>query len=418
MAASDQSRADVLVLGAGIVGLSVALHLARRGKRVAVVDAGRPGAGTSYGNSGVVTRDSILPLSGPAMLRDLPAYALNRTPRLHLSWPALPELAPWLARFLAAGRPAAFARGVAALDALMRLAAGEHESLAAEADTGHLLHRDGWLHLYRTAESVGAHAAEHALWRDYGVPFEPLAAADIARLEPHLKPAFAGGAWLTGGLSTPDPGGLCAGLAAHAAARGVRFVTADARTIAIGEGGVHLTAGDATLRADRAVICLGPWSRQVTDRFGYRPPLIAHRGYHVHVPPRGNAGLTRPVYDVDHGYVMAPMRAGIRVTSGIELARKGAAPNPVQLARAVEQARQVLDLGAEVEATPWMGRRPATPDSLPVIGPVPGVPRLWAAFGHGSIGLTAGPVTGRLVAELMGGESPCADPEPYSPDRF
>ena len=153
------------------------------------------------------------------------------------------------------------------------------------------------------------------------------------------------------------------------------------------------------MEAGEAVVALGVWSGAVTKRFGYTPPLFGKRGYHLHFKPKGNAGLTRPV--ASNGFLLAPMRAGIRLTTGVEFARPPAPPTPVQLARAEPIARRVFPLDEAVEPAPWMGIRPCTPDMMPIIGPAPTQPHLWCAFGHAHQGFTLGPTTGRLLAEMM-----------------
>lgn len=170
------------------------------------------------------------------------------------------------------------------------------------------------------------------------------------------------------------------------------------------------------MEAAEAVIALGIWSDRVTKRFGYAPPIFGKRGYHLHFKPKGNAGLTRPV--ASNGFLLAPMRAGIRLTTGVEFARPEAKPTPVQLARAEPIARAVFPLGDAVEPTPWMGIRPCTPDMLPIIGPAPSQSHLWCAFGHAHQGFTLGPTTGRLLAEMITGEAPFVDPKPFRAERF
>ena len=175
-------------------------------------------------------------------------------------------------------------------------------------------------------------------------------------------------------------------------------------------------ADGSTVEAAEAVVALGISSDRVTKRFGYAPPLFGKRGYHLHFKLEGNAGLTRPV--ASNGFLLAPMRRGIRLTTGAEFARPLAEPTPVQLRRAEPIARTLLPLGDVVEQTPWMGIRPCTPDMLPVIGPAPSQARLWFAFGHAHHGFTLGPTTGRLLAEMMIGEVPFVDPRPFRAERF
>jgi D-amino-acid dehydrogenase len=165
-------------------------------------------------------------------------------------------------------------------------------------------------------------------------------------------------------------------------------------------------------------VAMGPWSDLVFRRFGYSIPLGVKRGYHLHLAPRGNAVLNHPVLDSDLGYLLAPMNRGIRLTTGVEFARRDAPPTPIQLRQALPRAHALFPLGEALDAKPWMGARPCLPDMLPVIGEAPRHAGLWFDFGHQHHGLTLGPATGRLLAEMMTGEAPFVDPKPFAVERF
>ena len=183
-------------------------------------------------------------------------------------------------------------------------------------------------------------------------------------------------------------------------------------------GALAVETADGGVEAEQAVIALGPWAPDVLEPLGIDLPLAVKRGYHRHFQAQGNAGLTRPVLDADVGYVLAPMQQGIRLTTGAEFAARDAPPTPVQLQRLLPQARELFPLGEAVDEPTWLGCRPCFPDSRPVIGRAPGQPGLWLAFGHAHWGLTLGPATGRLLAEMMTGATPFLDPAPYRAERF
>ena len=166
------------------------------------------------------------------------------------------------------------------------------------------------------------------------------------------------------------------------------------------------------------LVSLGPWSDLVYTEFGYDFPLAVKRGYHMHYALRDGATLSHPVLDLDVGYVLAPMTRGVRLTTGVEFARRDAEPTPVQLEQTEPDARKLLPLGERLDPKPWMGCRPCLPDMLPIVGRAPNHERLWFNFGHQHHGLTLGPVCGRLIAELITGEEPFTDPSPYRPGRF
>jgi D-amino-acid dehydrogenase len=177
-------------------------------------------------------------------------------------------------------------------------------------------------------------------------------------------------------------------------------------------------AAEDIVAAPDAVIALGPWADDVFRILGYRFPLGVKRGYHRHFAALGNATLARPVLDAERGYVLAPMAAGIRLTTGAEFAQRDAPATPVQLEQSLVAAREIFPLQEPAETGVWLGRRPCLPDMLPIVGRAPAHRGLWFDFGHHHLGLTLGPATGRLLAEMMTGEAPFTDPAPYRADRF
>jgi D-amino-acid dehydrogenase len=192
----------------------------------------------------------------------------------------------------------------------------------------------------------------------------------------------------------------------------------DARSLHRSNASWRIDTEEGALDAKDVVVALGPWAPDLLEPLGIRLPLAYKRGYHRHFRPVGNAGLTRPVVDTVHGFCLAPMEQGVRLTTGAEFARRDAPPTPVQLERLMPVAKELFPLGEAVEAQPWMGSRPCFADSMPVVGPAPGQSGLWLAYGHAHWGLTLGPVTGRLVADLVTGATPFCDPAPYAAERF
>ena len=201
-------------------------------------------------------------------------------------------------------------------------------------------------------------------------------------------------------------------------ARGGRFVTGDARTLARTGTRWTVSTDDGVVAADQVLVALGPWSDDIFGPLRVALPFGVKRGYHMHYAPREGATLAHPILDADNAYLLAPMTRGIRMTTGAEFARRDRAPSPVQIERCEPVARALVPLGGRVDAQAWLGARPCLPDLLPVIGPAPSQPGLWFDFGHQHHGFTLGPVTGRLVAEMMTGAVPFTDPAPYRADRF
>ena len=413
-------QADVIVLGAGMAGVSVARHLQMRGRKVALVDRQQPGEGTSYGNAGVIEVDGFEPVTFPSDLRSLVRYAFNRETEVHYHLPTLIRLAPWLNELRKQSRPEALARYAEIMKPLILNAGEAHQELAAPAGAEGFYRKTGWIKLFR---KPGSEADAEAKIRDAdrdGTDCRKLSRQDLLDLEPHLTPDFHTALYFSRTISVSSPGGVTKAFAEHLVKEGGVFRIGDAATLAREESGetwaVKTEAGQ--ISAPDVVIALGPWSMDLLSRFGYRLPLAVKRGYHWHFSAAGNALLSRPIIDIDYGFAITPMEKGIRVTSGIEFADRDASPTPVQLDRLLPFARQLFPLEHPVEAAPWMGARPCMPDSMPVLGPAPRHPGLWFQFGHGHWGFSLGPITGRVVAQMINGETPPCDIGALSAKRF
>ncbi len=409
----------VIVLGAGMVGVSVALHLRRRGRDVVLVDRQGPGEGASFGNGGLIQREAVYPHPFPRALSELRRIAGNRSVDAVYHPLALPSYASPLLRYWWHSEPGRYLHAVQAHARLIASCLDEHLALAEAAGARDLLRPIGWMRLYSDPRALEAarQQAETAR-RDYDVNYVALDGAALAAAEPHLMATRTGAIHWTDPLSVSDPHALTLAYAGLFAQEGGRFVQGDAMTLQRAGAGWRVTTDAGPVEAAEVVVALGAAAVRLTERFGYAPPLFGKRGYHRHFGLRGNAVLHRPVLDTESGFLLAPMRAGIRLTTGAEFARTEAPPTPVQLERAEPIARALLPLGEAVETVPWMGVRPCMPDMLPVIGRLPGQAGLWGAFGHAHQGLTLGPTTGRLLAEMMTGEAPFVPPEPYRADRF
>ena len=406
------------MLGAGIVGTSIAVHLAKRGMAVALIDRRSPGEGTSYGNAGIIEGNTVFPAAFPSDFVELLRIALKRSPVVNYHAAHLPWIAPWLAAFRAASQPARLVETARLMRPLFARAVAEHEALAAEAGADGHLSRRGWLKLYRTDKAFAAQAPELDLAARFGIANVPLDRDGARALEPALAGVFRHAVHWSGAVSVDDPLALTRDYAARFAALGGLALTGDARTLHRANPYWRVDTASGPLDAGDVVIALGPWTPDVIAPLGIELPLVVKRGYHRHYRARGNAALGRPVLDAENGYVLAPMAQGIRLTTGVEFAARDAAPTPVQFDRLLPAARALFPLGEPVEPQPWLGARPCFADSRPVISRAPRQRGLWLAFGHAHWGLTLGPVTGRLIAEMMTGATPFCDPKPYGADRF
>lgn len=414
-----ESRCDVVVLGAGIVGVCVAVHLQRRGRSVVLLDRRGIAEETSFGNAGLIQREGVYPYGFPHDFGALARYALNRTIDAYYHPTALPRLAPFLAQYWKHSRPAHHNEVARKYSRLIEHCVSEHEALAAEAGAAAVLKPGGWLKLFRTARERDKRFAEaERVQREFGVNFRALDAAAVAAMEPHLAPMLAGALHYTDPVSVDDPRGLALSYVGLFERLGGVLAQGNACSLEAEGNRWRVRTTRGALSAGAAVVALGPWADTLTRALGYDYPLAVKRGYHMHYRAAGDAHLDHPVLDHERGYFLAPMRGGIRLTTGAEFALRDAMKTPVQLGRAEPIARDLFPLAERLDADPWMGARPCTPDMLPVIGEAPRHANLWFAFGHAHHGLTLGAVTGRLLAQMMTGEAPFVDPAPYSPRRF
>ena len=418
MTSKSGMSVDSLVLGAGIVGLGVALKLQEKGRSVVLIDREEAGSQTSFGNAGIIERASIFPYAFPRGFRELIDYAFNTKPEANYHLNALLSVAPWLVRYWWNSAPSRYGKAVSGALPLIERCLAEHEPLIEAAGATHLLKRTGWIRAYRSEKSAQSTLQDAERVRPFGLTVDILDKAQLLEREPHLGDGVIGGVHYRDPANISDPQGLSLAYKALFEKRGGRFLYGDARSLANSQSGWTVNTQTGTVTARDVVVTLGPWAQEFASSLGYSLPMGVKRGYHMHYQTEGNAVLNHTVYDSDNRYVLAPMANGVRLTTGAEFAHRDAPPTPVQLERLEPLARRFFPLAGRVDPKPWMGSRPCTSDMLPIIGPAPRYKNLWFAFGHAHHGLTMAAVTGRLIAEMITGEAPFTDPSPYRVDRF
>jgi len=410
--------ANVIVLGAGMAGVSIALQLQKRGWSVALVDRTEPGLETSYGNAGIIQSEAVEPYAMPRDIATLVSIAIGTSNAVHYRPLTLPQHLNALLRYWWNSAPARYSGISAAYATIIAQATAEHAPLIAAARVEHLVRREGFRVLHRS-QSAMDRAARNAerVKKEYGVTFKALSPAEFAAAEPSLVNTGAGAIHWLAPWTVSNPGALTGAYGQLFQRLGGTFVHGDADTLErTASGAWRVTTSDGPIEAEHAVVALGPWSPLLLARFGYHFPMVRKRGYHRHYRAQGTLNL--PIMDDANSYVIAPMEKGLRITTGAELTGNEALPMPVQLRRAEEAAGTILKLGAPVENRPWAGVRPCMPDMLPVIGAAPKHEGLWLHFGHGHQGFTLGPATARMLAELMTGEKPYVEAAPFRPGRY
>ncbi len=415
-------KKKVGVIGAGMVGIAAASYLQRDGHEVFVIDPKPPGEGASFGNAGCFNPSSIVPMSMPGTLRNVPKWLSDPLGPLAIRWSYLPALAPWLVRFVRAGTRERVEAQAKALRGLLGPCLEVLQPLVKEAGAEDLVRRLGHLVVYRSAAERAKDDAAWELRRRNGIAFEELGAEELRQLEPSLAREFVRGIHVPANGHTTNPGRLVAALAQAFERRGGRVVRCQALGFVL-EGrrlrAIRTDAGE--LPADAAVVAAGAYSRPLAAELGNRVPLETERGYHLMIRDPESAPRL-PVSDASGKFVATPMEEGLRFAGTVELAGLAAPPDWRRARVLLRQGRRLFPglaaEHAEERLSLWMGHRPSLPDSLPVIGPSRRSGDVHYAFGHGHVGMTGGPMTGKLIAELVAGREPSLDLAPFRADRF
>ena len=408
----------VVVIGAGIVVVGAAIWLARDGRQVTVLDPNGPAGGTSYGNAGILAASSIVPVTVPGLLGKAPKLLFGRSGPLFLKWRYLPRLLPWLVRYLRHCNLADVDRIAAALTPSIGDSLEQHLALARGTPAERFIQPVSYTYAYAAR---AAYESDGLAWRvraAHGFVAEELEEPRLRALEPSLGPEVRFGAQVRGHAWVRDPGAYVKALARYAESLGVTFEVAaaegferDASTVV----GVRTSAG--VIPCDHAVLTAGVWSAQLLEPLGFRVPLESERGYHLELVD-AEGGPSIPMALAAYKFIATPMEGRLRLAGIVEFGGLDAPASeaPYRLLRQQAQAA-FPDLKWTSEKR-WLGLRPATPDSIPVIGAVPGLQGLHIGFGHQHVGLTGGPKTGRLIADLIAGRAPNFDLRPYAIERF
>ena len=400
---------SVTVLGAGIVGICCALQLQRRGIQVKLLDRRGPGEETSSGNAGILSYSNITPLADPALLSRLHRLFLNMDDDFLLHYPHLLSLLPWLLSFVSRCRRDTFLHDGGAMNQLTSASVELHKQWITQAGAEDLLNRGGGLKLYRQQETFLRDQLERELLQQCAVRHTVLDAEQAYQLEPDLKRVFVKAVLIDESLSIRNPERLCKSYARMFTDAGGEIECAGVQSLRELATGWEITTDRGVQSASALVACMGAWTSELIGQLGYANPLAIERGYHTVFAPVEGAELSHPIFDVDASYVMAPMEAGLRVTTGTNMTRRETQPDPRQIERVIPRVREAFPVADQLLREPWMGRRPTVPDTLPIIGAAPRHKNLWLAFGHSHMGLTMGPITGELIANfVIGSQQPFA----------
>jgi len=412
------SRPDVIVIGAGVVGLSAAIAAQSRGLNVMVVDREGPAAGASAGNAGAFAFTDILPLASPGILKKAPKWLLDPLGPLSVPPAYALQIAPWMFRFWRACQPSRVAHSTAAQTSLMDLAKAELEPFLAATDTLSMLRKEGNLQVYESDAEFRASLPGWEVRRNHGIEFRHMKAEEMAAIQPGLASRFVLGTFTPGWYSIADPKLYTLALAEHFRSRGGIIESAEIASLRAIPNGVDVVAADGKfLQAGKVVLAAGAFSHRIAKSLGERIPLETERGYNTTLPSNAFDLRTQVTFG-GHGFVVSRLSTGIRVGGAVELGGLALPPNFKRSEAMLQKARTFLTGLNPDGGKQWMGFRPSLPDSLPAIGRARATPDVIYAFGHGHLGLTQSAGTARIVADLLTEQAPPIDLTPFSPQRF
>ncbi|WGV13765.1 NAD(P)/FAD-dependent oxidoreductase [Psychrobacter maritimus] len=412
-------RYEVIVIGAGMVGTSVAWHLQKNNAQVLLLDKKLPGSETSYGNAGLIQREAIHTHPFPRHLTEMIRVLPNQGTDIRYRIPAILRYHQALLQYWKYSTPASVKKIEAEWQTLIEHCTSEHQTMIEASGADELITRDGWLQLHRSEETFREAIAAAIDARNQGVEHNVLTVEELKAMEPSANfDAFVGAIHWLNSWQVSNPSSLVKAYAKNFQEMQGTIKESSVKEIVQEENGWKVITDNDTYYSDKLVIAAGPWSNDLIKPLGYDLPLFPMRGYHQHFKVNEKNTIHHSMFDMDKGFVMGPMQQGIRITTGAEMTTMNAPKNFGQLNTVLKLARKILPLEDAVESEAWAGSRPCMPDMKPVIGPAPKHDKLWFAFGHSHQGFTLGPMTGRIVEEMIHEKPLLVDIKPFSADRF
>jgi D-amino-acid dehydrogenase len=412
-------RYKVIVIGAGMVGTSIAWHLQKNNSQVLLLDKKSPGLETSYGNAGLIQREAIHVHPFPRKLIELIKMLPNKKTDIRYRWPAVLRYQHALRQYWRFSAPFSVQKIEKDWQALIEHCTSEHQKMITAADVEDLIRRDGWIEMHRTEDKFKTAVAVAKKAREQGVEHKVLSLSELKELEPNGNfEGFVGAIHWLNSWQVSNPGALVNAYAKSYQDMQGTIAKCSVKTILPDDNGWQVVTDDEIFYSDHLVVAAGPWSSQLIKPLGYNLPLFPMRGYHQHFETTEKNSINHSLIDMDKGFVMGPMQQGIRITTGAEVSVMDAKKDFGQLQAVLDIAKNILPLKDKVESDPWCGSRPCMPDMKPVIGASGKHNNLWFAFGHGYQGFTLGPITGRIIEELINNKKLTVNVEPFNPQRF
>jgi D-amino-acid dehydrogenase len=410
---------DVIIIGAGMVGVCTAWHLVNRGHNVILLDRKDPGQETSFGNAGIIQREAVRPYAFPRKISTLIKIIPNKRTDIRYKPTGLLKFSKELFAYWKNSKEDRYEKIVNDYAKIIEKSIDSHDEMIKSSNAHHLINKNGFLEVFRTEEIFSNECSIATKNLNlFGVEHKILDKQDVLKKEENISEEIIGGIHWTQPWIVSNPGLLVSYYANDFIKKGGVFIKSPLQHIQKNGNGWIIKTNTQKLECQDIVISLGPWSDYWLSSLGIKIPLFPKRGYHMHYKCDNGIKLNNWILDAEFGYLIAPMDMGIRLTTGAELAPIYSKPSYGQLQAAESIARDFFPLGERIDSVPWMGSRPCTPDMKPIIGPVLQHPGIWIATGHGHQGFTLGPITGRLIAQMFEGEKTDIDVTPFMINRF
>jgi len=408
----------IIVIGAGIVGVSTAIWLQRSGFKVTIIDQKGPATGASHGNAGILAASSIIPVPNPSLIKKLPFYLLSKDSPVFFKMSYLPQMFPFLMSYLSKSNLIEVNKYAERMTPLIFDTVCQHKSLAKGTGAEKFISYQDYCFGYETEKNFLNDKKVWKLREKHGLPFEVVNGNEFSNFDPFYKDLFDVIVKCKNHGKINDPGLYVKTLCDHFLSQGGELIISKVNDISsknLNDAIVKIESD--SLIANKIVVATGAWSKKILKKFKIKMPLESERGYHVeYVEP--NFYPKVPMMLTSKKFVITPMDGRIRVAGLVEFAGLKALKRKPPLNLLKNKIKVLFPNLKCKEKIEWLGHRPALVDSLPMLGYLDKNKQILVAFGHQHLGLTAGAKTGRIVSDLIIGNDIKLEISNYRPNRF
>ena len=409
---------NILIIGAGIVGICTSIELIKKGYSVTLMDSNEPGSQTSYGNAGVITDSSLMIINNPLLLKSLFQLIFKNHTSFRYSKSFVFSRLIWVLHFLTFSHKNHMKFAAKALRELQVLSLNAHQKLIKITNSNNIISKPGWLKLFKTSESYKKYSLELEVLNKHKAKYTTLNTTQIEKQFPDLEVKFFKGILFKNSIRVKSPLKLSKKYFNYFIKSGGKFVQESCKDLQYIEDKWVIFSNKNKSYFDQVVISTGPWSKNILSNLGYNIPLAWERGYHHHFSTKKKNSINPAIYDVEGGFVYSSNGSDVRVTSGVELTFLDAVQNEIQINESIQKLRKIIPLNKKLIDKPWLGSRPTIIDSLPMIGKAPKHKNLWFNFGHNHIGLSTSAGSAVIISEMIQNKKTSINADPFSPKRF